>query len=77
MEADDRRVLVYRRNSSTKFYKESQEIKAAELKTGDQISVEATEDQEGYLYARNVYLQAAAKQPRNRARRRRRRRQRP
>jgi hypothetical protein len=60
MEAEDRRVLVFRRNSSTKFYKESQEIKAAELKSGDQISVEATEDQEGYLYARNVYLQAAA-----------------
>jgi len=60
MEAEDRRVLVFRRNSSTKFYKESQEIKAAELKSGDQISVEATEDQEGYLYARNVYFQAAA-----------------
>ncbi len=60
MEAEDRRVLVFRRNSGTKFYKESQEIKAAELKSGDQILVEATEDQEGYLYARNVYLQAAA-----------------
>lgn len=60
VEAGDRRVLVFRRNSRTKFYKESQEIKDSEFKPGDQISVEATEDQQGYLYARDVYLQRAA-----------------
>jgi hypothetical protein len=60
IEAADGRVLEFRRTEKTKFYKESQEIGATDLNPGDEISVEATQDQQGYLHARNVYFQRSA-----------------
>ncbi len=60
IQAEDKRVLTIRRTDKTKFFKGSAEMKASELKTGDRVSVEATEDDRGYLYAGNVYLEAGA-----------------
>ncbi len=57
VEARDGRTLEFQRTRDTRFYKESKEIKAADLKPGDQVSVEATQDQRGRLYARSVYLE--------------------
>jgi hypothetical protein len=49
--------LEFQRTKDTKFYKDSKEISAADLKPGDNVSVEATQDQRGRLYARSVYLE--------------------
>ena len=57
VEAPDGRSLDFRRTSSTKFYRNSDEIGASYLHAGDEVSVEATQDQDGYLYARNVRLE--------------------
>jgi hypothetical protein len=63
--ASDGRVIEYRRTARTKFFGnskdgDSKEIEAPKLKAGDEVSVEAEEDQEGYLSARNVYLEKSA-----------------
>lgn len=60
VEARDGRMLDFQRSDKTKFYKNSQEINASELESGDRVSVEARQDQQGYLYAVNVYLDKAA-----------------
>jgi Domain of unknown function (DUF5666) len=56
VEVPDGRVIEFKRTPKTKFFRETQEIKAEELKPGDQVTVDATADQEGYLYAGNVTL---------------------
>ena len=61
VEASDGRVLDFRRTSRTKFYKDSKEVGAADLKPGDQVSVDGAEDRQGYLAAERVTWQAAAK----------------
>jgi hypothetical protein len=60
VEAGDGRVFDCRRSDKTKFYKNSQEIAASDLESGDRVSVEARQDQQGYLYAVNVYLDKSA-----------------
>jgi hypothetical protein len=60
VEANDGRMLDFRRSEKTKFYKNSQEVNPTELEPGDRVSVEARQDQQGYLYAVNVYLDKAA-----------------
>ena len=61
VEASDGRVLDFRRTNRTKFYKDSKEVGAADLKPGDQVSVDGTEDNQSYLYAERVTWQAEAK----------------
>jgi hypothetical protein len=61
VEASDGRVLDFRRTNRTKFYKDSKEVKATDLKPGDQVSVDGTEDSQSYLTAERVTWQAAAK----------------
>ncbi len=56
VEAADGRILDFQRSAKTKFYKNSQEISASELEPGDRVSIEARQDQQGYLFAVNVYL---------------------
>ena len=57
LEADDHRILNYKRTSDTKFLKEGSAIKPAELKPGDLIEIESSEDDEGFLTAVNVMWQ--------------------
>ena len=59
IQAEDGRTIQFQRSKDTRFYKESKEIPASELKAGDRVTVEATEDQRGRLYARSVYPGAA------------------
>ena len=61
VEASDGRVLDFRRTSRTKFYKDSKEVGAADLKPGDQVSVDGAEDRQGYLAAERVTWKAAAR----------------
>src|SRR5437870_13528597 len=54
VEAQDARIITLKRSVNTKFYKNEAEIKPEVLKPGDHLTVEATEDDESYLYAVNV-----------------------
>jgi hypothetical protein len=56
----DDRVLDFKRTSSTKFFKNGDEVKTPKFNVGDQVSVEAQEEQGGYLSAVNVYWEKAA-----------------
>jgi hypothetical protein len=57
VEAPDGRTLEFSRSGATKFYRDSKEISASDLKAGDQVTVESTQDQRGRLFARSVFLE--------------------
>jgi hypothetical protein len=57
VEADDHRILNFKRTSTTHFLKLGNPIKTADLKPGDYIEVEASQDEEGFLTAVNVMWQ--------------------
>ena len=71
LEAKDTRILNLKRSDKTKFLKNSRESQPSDFKPGDHLLVEATQDNEGFLYAVNVIFQkegtaeeqAAAAQP--------------
>jgi len=52
---DDDRLLVFNRNSKTKFYKAGAEIKDPNFSKDDQLTIEGPEDNAGFLTAVNVY----------------------
>jgi hypothetical protein len=60
LELGDNRVLDFKRNDKTKFFKSGDEIKSPKFNPGDQISVEGSEDPSGYMTAVNVYWEKAA-----------------
>ncbi|MGA2590416.1 MAG: hypothetical protein ABSH32_10905 [Bryobacteraceae bacterium] len=57
LEAEDTRILNFKRTDGTKFLKEGHDIKPAELRAGDHVEVEASEDDQGFLTAVNVSWQ--------------------
>ncbi|MGB7758617.1 MAG: hypothetical protein WBL61_02245 [Bryobacteraceae bacterium] len=57
---DDDRLVDFRRNDKTKFFKNGEEVKNPTFAAGDQLSVEGPEDEKGYLIAVNVYWERAA-----------------
>jgi len=57
LEADDHRILNYKRTDTTHFLKMGNPMKPAELAPGDFVEVESTEDEEGFLTAVNVMWQ--------------------
>ena len=57
MEADDHRILNYKRTSATKFLKAGNPLKPDDLKPGDFIEIESSEDDEGFMTAVNVMWQ--------------------
>ena len=57
VEADDHRILNFKRTGATHFLKMGNPIKPADLKPGDYIEVEASQDDEGFLTAVNVMWQ--------------------
>ncbi len=54
VDVPDGRVLTFKRTEKTRFLRDDKEIKPGDLKPGDWVTVEATEDEEAYLYAVNV-----------------------
>jgi hypothetical protein len=61
LELDDFRVLEFKRTDKTKFLKAGEDAKPEIFKPGDRISIEASEDQEAYLTAVNVYWEKQGK----------------
>jgi hypothetical protein len=59
VDAPDGRTLEFTRSEKTKFFRDTQEIQPAEFKPGSQVTVEATQDENGVLHALNVYLEKA------------------
>ena len=57
---DDDRVLDFKRDGKTKFFKNGDEIKDPKFNVGDQVSVEGPEDAAGNMIAVNVYWEKAA-----------------
>jgi hypothetical protein len=60
LELGDNRVLDFKRNDKTKFFRAGDEVKTPDFSPGDQISVEAQEDQAGTMIAVNVYWEKGA-----------------
>lgn len=60
VEVADGRSIEFDRNSKTKFLQGSASIDPSSLKAGDQVAVEASEDNAGRLTARTVRLEKAA-----------------
>jgi hypothetical protein len=57
---DDDRLLVFTRDSKTKFYKDGKEIKDPKFNVNDQLTIEGPEDNAGFLTAVNVYWENPA-----------------
>ncbi len=59
LEAPDTRILTLKRTQKTTFYKNSAEAKPSEFQPGDQLFIEASQDDESFLYAVTVTWQKA------------------
>ena len=57
VEADDHRILNFKRTGATHFLKLGNALKPTDLKPGDYVEVESTEDDEGFMTAVNVMWQ--------------------
>jgi hypothetical protein len=57
---DDDRLLDFKRDSKTRFYKDNAEIKDPKFNKNDLITIEGPEDNAGFLTAVNVYWEKAA-----------------
>jgi len=55
LELEDHRLLQFKRNGKTKFFKNGDEVKSPKFDPGDQLSIEGPEDNEGFMTALNVY----------------------
>ena len=60
LELGDNRVMDFKRNDKTKFYKNGDLVKDPKFTVGDQLSIEGSEDAQGYLTAVNVYWEKGA-----------------
>jgi len=60
LELGDHRVLDFKRNDKTRFYKNGDEVKDPKFHAGDQISIEGPEAQDGTMTAVNVYWEKPA-----------------
>ena len=60
LDLDDGRSVNMKPSGKTRYYKDSKEIKPSALLVGDHVSVDATEDQQGFLYALKVTFEKAA-----------------
>ena len=60
VELGDKRVMDFKRNDKTKFFKNGDQVKVPKFNPGDQVSVEAMEEVGGYMTAVNVYWEKSA-----------------
>src|SRR5215470_16940507 len=71
VEAEDTRLISLKRTAKTKFLKDGDPMKPADLTPGDHLEIDATQDDQGYFTAVNVNFakagnpseRAAASQP--------------
>ena len=59
LEADDTRLITLKRTTKTKFLKDGDPMKPADLNPGDHLDIDATQDDEGYFTAVNVNFNKA------------------
>lgn len=59
LETSDHRIISFTRGDKTKFLKEGEAMKPADLKPGDHLRIEASEDDQGNLYAQEVNFDKA------------------
>ncbi|MCX6620810.1 MAG: hypothetical protein NTY38_06975 [Acidobacteria bacterium] len=64
IDTDDGRVMEFKRTDKTKVFEKEKELKVADLHPGDVVSLDATEDDEGYFYARDIRVVGHAPPPR-------------
>ena len=57
LEADDHRILSYKRTDKTQFLKMGNAIKPTDLAPGDFVEIESSQDDQGYMTAVNVLWQ--------------------
>jgi len=57
LEADDNRIVNFKRLDSTKFLKDGDAVKPTELIPGDHLTVEFSQDDQGFMTAANVVWQ--------------------
>jgi len=57
LEADDNRIVNFKRLDSTKFLKDGDAVKPAELIPGDHLTIEYSQDDQGFMTAANVVWQ--------------------
>jgi hypothetical protein len=60
LELNDNRILDFRRNDKTKFFKNGDEVKNPKFTAGDQLSIEGPEAADHTFTAVNVYWEKAA-----------------
>src|SRR5580700_2743017 len=60
LELNDNRIMDFRRNDKTKFFKNGDEVKNPKFSPGDQLSIEGPEDVDHNMTAVNVYWEKAA-----------------
>src|ERR1039457_6383636 len=60
LELNDNRILDFRRNDKTKFFKNGDEVKNPKFGAGDQLSIEGPEAADHTFTAVNVYWEKAA-----------------
>ena len=60
LELGDNRILDFKRDGKTRFYKNGDEIKEPKFNVGDQLSIEGTEAPDGTMNAVNVYWEKGA-----------------
>jgi hypothetical protein len=60
VEIEDGRIVTFKRTEKTAFIREGQTAKPEDFHQGDQVLVEATADDYGYLYAQKVTLEPPA-----------------
>ncbi len=63
LELEDHREMDFRRNGKTKFLSNGEEIKSPNINPGDPLSIEASEDAQGYFTAVNVYWEKPKEGP--------------
>jgi hypothetical protein len=64
IEAKDTRIVSFKCTDATKFFKKDEQIKKAALKPGDEVSIDARQNDEGFFFAVNVRLEKEAPGPR-------------
>ena len=57
VEAQDTRIINFRRSNETKFLKNGEVMKPGDLNPGDHLLIDARQDGESFLYAVNVNFQ--------------------
>ena len=60
IEAKDNQIFDFKRNEKTKFVVKGEEVEKPSLKAGDEVRVEASQDDQGYFTAVNVFLEKEA-----------------